>query len=128
MKVSESSGSSPQFVGQFVTISTIEKPLPFSWFSNGVNQVLADYGLYSSEWSIIVTLKKNGPISQIALAKYLNIEPAAISKTVVKLEEKGFVGRKYINDKREKKVSLTEKALSQYTTWKTRSTSIGNLF
>lgn len=51
------------------------------------------------------------------MAKYLNIEPAAISKTVVKLEEKGFVGRKYINDKREKKVSLTEKALSQYTIW-----------
>ncbi|SDF19942.1 MarR family winged helix-turn-helix transcriptional regulator [Sporomusa acidovorans] len=85
--------------------------------SQGVNQILAEYGLYSSEWSIIVTIKETGPISQIALASYLNIEPAAISKTVVKLEEKGFVKRKSGIDKREKKVSLTEKALSQYAVW-----------
>jgi DNA-binding MarR family transcriptional regulator len=85
--------------------------------SQGVNHTLADYGLYSSEWSIIVAIKKTGPISQIALASYLNIEPAAISKTVVKLEEKGFVARKSGDDKREKKVLLTEKALSQYTIW-----------
>lgn len=85
--------------------------------SQGVNQVLADYGLYSSEWSIIVAIKETGPVSQIALANYLNIEPAAISKTVVKLEEKGFVERKSGNDKREKKVFLTEKALNQYAIW-----------
>ena len=85
--------------------------------SQGVNQVLVESGLYSSEWSIIVTIKENGPISQIALANYLNIEPAAISKTVVKLEEKGFIERKSGNDKREKIVLLTEKALSQYTIW-----------
>ena len=85
--------------------------------SQGVNQTLAEYGLYSSEWSIIVALKETGPISQIALAKYLNIEPAAISKTVIKLEEKGFVERNYKNDKREKEVLLTEKALNQYAIW-----------
>lgn len=85
--------------------------------SQGVNQVLVEHGLYSSEWSIIVAIEETGPISQIALANYLNIEPAAISKTVVKLEEKGFVERKSGNDKREKKVSLTEKALRQYTIW-----------
>ncbi len=85
--------------------------------SQGVNQVLAEYGLYSSEWSIIVALKETGPIPQIALANYLNVEPAAISKTVVKLEEKGFVERKSGNDKREKEVSLTEKALSQFAIW-----------
>jgi DNA-binding MarR family transcriptional regulator len=85
--------------------------------SQGVNQVLLESGLYSSEWSIIMTIKETGPISQIALANYLNIEPAAISKTVVKLEEKGFIERKFGNNKREKKVLLTEKALSQYATW-----------
>lgn len=85
--------------------------------SQGVNQILVEYGLYSSEWSIIVAIKETGPISQIALANYLHIEPAAISKTVVKLEEKGFIERKSENDKREKKVFLTEKALTQYAIW-----------
>ncbi|VBB05784.1 Hypothetical protein LUCI_0995 [Lucifera butyrica] len=85
--------------------------------SQGVNQELAEYGLYSSEWSIIVALKETGPLPQIALANYLNVEPAAISKTVIKLEEKGLVERKSGNDKREKKVFLTEKALGQYAVW-----------
>ncbi|CUH95367.1 hypothetical protein P22_1437 [Propionispora sp. 2/2-37] len=85
--------------------------------SQGVNQCLAEYGLYSSEWSIIMTLKEIGPTSQIALANYLNIEPAAISKSVVKLEEKQLVERKSGNDKREKNVFLTDKALSRYALW-----------
>lgn len=85
--------------------------------SQGVNQALSDYGLYSSEWSIIMIITKTGPISQISLANYLNIEPAAISKTVIKLEEKGFVERRSANDKREKKVFLTEKTYSQYPIW-----------
>lgn len=85
--------------------------------SQGVNQVLDDYGLYSSEWSIIVAINETGPVSQIALANYLNIEPAAISKTVVKLEEKGFVERKPGNDKREKTVYLTEQAQKQFAIW-----------
>jgi len=85
--------------------------------SQGVNQTLAKYGLYSSEWSIIVAIKVTGPISQIALANYLNIEPPAISRTLKKLEKKGFVERNSANDRREKKVFLTEKALSQYIIW-----------
>lgn len=85
--------------------------------SQGVNQVLDAYGLYSSEWSIIVAINETGPVSQIALANYLNIEPAAISKTVVKLEEKGFVERKPGNDKREKTVYLTKQAQKQFAIW-----------
>jgi len=85
--------------------------------SQGINQILVAYGLYSSEWSLIVAIKEIGPISQVALANYLNIEPAAISKSLVRLEEKEFIERNTGNDKREKKVFLTDKALSQYPIW-----------
>lgn len=85
--------------------------------SQGVNHVLTEHGLYSSEWSLIVALKETGPISQIALAKYLHIEPAAISKTVVKLEEKNLVERRSGSDKREKQVFLTNEALSRFAIW-----------
>lgn len=85
--------------------------------SQGLNQTLADHGLYSSEWSVIKAIKEKGTISQITLANYLNIEPAAISKTLVKLEEKGFVERGIGSDKREKKVFLTEKGLSEFPVW-----------
>jgi DNA-binding MarR family transcriptional regulator len=100
--------------------------------SQGVNHVLAEHGIYSSEWSLIVALKETGPISQIALANYLHIEPAAISKTVVKLEEKQLVARKSGLDKREKQVFLTEKALCRFAVWeeainKHRQTILGDL-
>lgn len=85
--------------------------------SQGLNQALADHGMYSSEWSVIKAIKEKGTISQITLANYLNIEPAAISKTLVKLEEKGFVERGIGSDKREKKVFLTEKGLSEFSVW-----------
>ena len=87
--------------------------------SQGVNHILTAYGLYSSEWSMIVALKETGPISQNALASYLSIEPAAISKTIVKLEDKGFIERKAGQDKREKKVFLTDSALTHYALWET---------
>ena len=82
--------------------------------SQGVNQTLAEDGLYFSEWSMLVALKETGQVCQSTLANYLNIEPAAISKTTIRLEEKGLVERKTGNDKREKTVLLTPKALSQY--------------
>ena len=85
--------------------------------SQGVNQALAEYGLYSSEWSMLVALKEIGSISQVELAHYLNVEPAGISKTIVKLEEKGLAERVAGADKREKKVSLTQKAIEEYAIW-----------
>jgi MarR family transcriptional regulator for hemolysin len=85
--------------------------------SKRLNQLLEPYGLYSSEWSILVALKENGPTCQITLANYLNIEPAAISKSLVKLEEKKIIERKTGSDKREKKVFLTEYAIKQYPIW-----------
>ncbi len=85
--------------------------------SQGINYCLADYGLYSSEWSILMSLKELGPTSQISLANYLNVEPAAISKSVIKLEEKQLIERKPGNDRREKNVFLTDRALAQYNQW-----------
>lgn len=85
--------------------------------SKGVNKRLESHGIYHSEWSIIVTLYERGSMTQGALAVYLNIEPPAVSKSLVKLEQKGFIIRIAGDDRREKKVTLTEKAVEQYSTW-----------
>ena len=84
---------------------------------SGLNFILEPHGIYSSEWSIITTLYQKKDISQKELANYLCIEPAAISKTVVKLEKKGYIDRKEGLDKREKIVFLTSLALENYPTW-----------
>lgn len=85
--------------------------------SKGLNKSLEPYGLYSSEWSIITTLKEAGPMTQGALASYLNIEPPAVSRSLVKLEEKGLITRTSGIDKREKNVCLSVAALRQYPKW-----------
>lgn len=85
--------------------------------SKGLNKNLESHGVYSSEWSIITTLNEKKSMTQGALASYLNIEPPAVSKSLVKLEQKGLIMRIPGDDKREKKVILTEKAQEQYLTW-----------
>ncbi|MDU2065200.1 MAG: MarR family transcriptional regulator, partial [Sporomusaceae bacterium] len=62
-------------------------------------------------------LKEQEALTQIALANYLNVEPAAISKTLVKLEKKELVVRQVGQDKREKIISLTAKAQESYEMW-----------
>jgi len=85
--------------------------------SKGLNTILEPYGLYSSEWAIITTLKKLGHVTQGTLSNYLNIEPPAVSRSLVKLEKKGLITRISGTDKREKNVSLSKEALAQYPQW-----------
>ncbi|MDR3435469.1 MAG: MarR family transcriptional regulator [Telmatospirillum sp.] len=82
--------------------------------SKDLNQRFESQGIYSSEWSIISILKKRGPMSQASLAGYLNIEPPAISKTLLRLEEKNLIKREIGSSRREKLVSLTEYAKDKY--------------
>ena len=82
-----------------------------------LNRLLGQYELYSAEWTVIASIKEKGVVSQIILAEHLNIEPSAISKSLVALEKKGLIKREEGSDKREKMVSLTPKALSLYPKW-----------
>ncbi|MDD3158264.1 MarR family winged helix-turn-helix transcriptional regulator [Anaeromusa sp.] len=83
----------------------------------GVNQVLAPYGISASEWAVLTSLDKWGELTQKALAEYMHLEAAAISKSVAKLEAKGLVVRKEGLDRRERKVALAAKAKQAYACW-----------
>jgi DNA-binding MarR family transcriptional regulator len=85
--------------------------------SKDLNQRFEPEGLYSSEWGIISILKKRGPMSQASLAGYLNIEPPAISKTLLRLEEKSLIKREIGLSRREKLVSLTTLAEERCHHW-----------
>ncbi|WP_088007366.1 MarR family winged helix-turn-helix transcriptional regulator [Indiicoccus explosivorum] len=74
------------------------------------NVLLKRYGLYSSQWSILALLKRRGPMSQTDIWQYLNVEAPTVTRTVIRLEEQGWVVRKEGRDKRERIVQLTEKS------------------
>jgi DNA-binding MarR family transcriptional regulator len=86
--------------------------------AKGLNKSLEPHGIYGSEWSIITTLNEKGSMTQGALASYLNIEPPAVSKSLVKLEQKGLIMRIPGADKREKKVTLSQEAVDQCLMWR----------
>ena len=83
----------------------------------GVNQVLAPYEISASEWAVLTSLDKWGELTQKALAEYMHLEAAAISKSVAKLEAKGLVVRKTGADRRERKVALAPKTKEAYACW-----------
>lgn len=78
-------------------------------FTKNLNDVISPYDIYSSEWTIINYLHHHEAISQADLATALQIEPAAVSKTIGKMEKKGLVTRSSAKDKREKHISMTPK-------------------
>jgi MarR family transcriptional regulator, transcriptional regulator for hemolysin len=83
------------------------------FLSKVINERLQDHGLFQSQWSILFCLKEFGPMSQTDIWKYLNVEAPTVTRTINKLEENGWVLRKKGEDKREKIVILTEKAISE---------------
>ena len=57
---------------------------------------------------------KHDSFPQSDIAAALEIEGAAISKTLSKMEQKGLIVRTSSQDKREKRISLTEKGRELY--------------
>jgi len=74
------------------------------------NEALKEFNLYSSQWSILFCLKQFGAMTQKEVWQYLNVEAPTVTRTIVRLEESGWIERKEGNDKRERIVHLAEKA------------------
>lgn len=72
-----------------------------------VNEALKGFGLYSSQWSILFCLKQLGAMTQKEIWQYLNVEAPTVTRTIVRLEESGWVFRQEGQDKRERIVYLT---------------------
>ena len=55
-------------------------------FTKGVNDAMKPLGLYSSEWTVLNFVAKHDSFPQSDIAAALEIEGAAISKTLSKME------------------------------------------
>lgn len=82
-------------------------------FSKEINHILKDYGLYNSQWSVLFCINRFGPMSQTDIWKYLNVEAPTITRTLVRMEESGWIIRKPGDDKRERIIDLTKKAMEK---------------
>ncbi|TWT04284.1 MarR family transcriptional regulator [Planococcus sp. CPCC 101016] len=78
-----------------------------------VNEAIKRFGLYSSQWSILFCLKQFGSMTQKEIWQYLNVEAPTVTRTIVRLEESGWIARREGEDKRERIVELSPFALLQ---------------
>jgi DNA-binding MarR family transcriptional regulator len=78
---------------------------------------LKQHGLYSAQWAIIYVLKNNGSLTQKQLCEYLTVEAPPLTRTIQRLVKQDFVRQIQGQDKREKHIQLTEKALKEYPKW-----------
>lgn len=85
-------------------------------FTKTLNDSISPYGLYSSEWTVLNYLIHHDGLLQADIAAALEIEPAAISKTLSKMEKKGLITKSFQQDKREKYISLTPAAKELFPT------------
>lgn len=79
-------------------------------------QRASELGLSSSQWRLIMQLKRGGPMPQARLAELLEIEPISVSRLVDRMQDAGWVQREPApNDRRVKLVAPTEKAMQAVT-------------
>ncbi|MFD2923702.1 MarR family winged helix-turn-helix transcriptional regulator [Halobacillus naozhouensis] len=78
-----------------------------------INDKLKDFGLYTSQWSVLYCLYKNGPMTQTAIWQYLNVEAPTVTRTLTRLEEKGWITRKPGVDRRARIIQINESSFDQ---------------
>jgi DNA-binding MarR family transcriptional regulator len=72
---------------------------------------LSVLGLTRVQWQALASLKRLGPLTQAALAEFMEVETATIARLIDRLESAGWIERRPSpHDRRVKLVSMTEKA------------------
>ncbi|MGE7834928.1 MarR family winged helix-turn-helix transcriptional regulator [Viridibacillus arvi] len=82
--------------------------------TNKLNSCLKEHDLYSSQWTILYTINKNGPMSLTDIWKYLKVEAPTVTRTVARLEQLDWIVRTEGEDRREKIVSFSEEGNKKF--------------
>lgn len=78
-----------------------------------MNEKLKEYDLYTSQWAILYCLYMKGAMTQTDIWKYLNVEAPTVTRTITRLQQKGWLIRQPGSDKRQRIVKITEEAKIQ---------------
>lgn len=98
-----------------MALSFFHHQLQFSRsFTKKLNEQLAEVGLFQSQWLIVYYLKHYGASTLVEISRYLNVEKPTISRTADRLEKSQLIERITSNDKRERRIQLSEKGNAVY--------------
>ncbi|GEK33036.1 MarR family winged helix-turn-helix transcriptional regulator [Kurthia sibirica] len=83
-------------------------------FTTGANHVLKKHDLFSAQWSVLFTIEKHGVMTLTEIWKYLNVEAPTTTRTVNRLVDRGLLQHEPGEDRRLKRVSLTQAGKDKY--------------
>jgi MarR family transcriptional regulator, transcriptional regulator for hemolysin len=88
------------------------------YFNKSLNEEISAFGLFSSQWAIIMYLYRYGESTQTEIGQYLCVEAPTITRTLSRMEKMGWIKREAgREDKRAKIISLSSEAVRMYTKW-----------
>lgn len=89
-------------------------------FENKLVHVLGTHHIQRAQWTILFYLYENEAATLVELSNYQGVEKPTITRTIQQLESLGYVKQMISQDKREKRMQLTELGTETYL--KVRST------
>ncbi len=83
------------------------------YLSKELNYVLKEHELFSSQWSVLYCIYEKKQMTLTEIWTYLSVEAPTMTRTVHRLVELGWLAIVPAKDRREKVVTLTEKAIER---------------
>lgn len=77
--------------------------------TNLLNDHLKEYGIYASQYQLLVNINRYNNSTSKELAAKLNVNPAATSRTLKSIEQQGLITRKQTSDRRAYQIAITNK-------------------
>lgn len=85
-------------------------------FERRLNIELGKHELHRAQWTIIYYLENFGSATLVELSNYQGVEKPTITRTISQLEKLGYVAHVPGEDKREKRMQLTDTGKQLYQT------------
>ncbi len=82
---------------------------------NKLNEQLTENEFYHSQWLVLNYLKNYGASTLVDISDYLHVEKSAITRTVNRLEQNQLIMQIPSEDKRQRKMQLTEEGEEKFT-------------
>lgn len=83
-------------------------------FKKKLNEKLSAAELYYSQWLVLYCIKHMQPVTLVEIGNYLAVEKPTISRTVKRLDQQGLIKEMPSQDKRERRVCLTDVGEERY--------------
>src|SRR5699024_2554254 len=84
------------------------------YLNKELNKALKKHELHASQWSVLFCVHEHKKMTLTDIWTYLNVEAPTITRTVNRLVELDWLKIEYGDDRREKNVSLTKKAMTVF--------------